>query len=199
MESSKKASFLGLKVMKYTFLTTIIAALTAMALFLLIQPTAEKVSVVKEATLQPNLLQTLLDIYPSNIFKAFVDNNVMGVVLIAFGLGISILSLEQEKRKPLSDFFSALFASFLKMASVIVLFLPLGIWAFIALFCKELQETGFAPYKALFLYFLCCCLSKPHTRPCRSTSPLKGPRLLTHKDLQRDARSYFSCLLFKVL
>lgn len=153
MESSKKASFLGLKVMKYTFLTTIIAALTAMALFLLIQPTAEKVSVLKQATLQPNLLQTLLDIYPSNIFKAFVDNNVMGVVLIAFGLGISILSLEQEKRKPLSDFFSALFASFLKMASVIVLFLPLGIWAFIAIFCKELQETGFAPYKSLFLYF----------------------------------------------
>ncbi|MBS0585611.1 MAG: cation:dicarboxylase symporter family transporter, partial [Verrucomicrobia bacterium] len=44
-------------------------------------------------------------------------------------------------------------ASFLKMASVIVLFLPLGIWAFIAIFCKELQETGFAPYKSLFLYF----------------------------------------------
>ncbi len=153
MESLKKASFLGLKVMKYTFLTTFVAALLALGLFLVIRPTPEVTAIASTEVTQASLLQTLLDIYPSNIIKAFAENNVMGVVLIAFALGISILSLEEEKKKPLSDFFGALFASFLKLASIIVHLLPLGIWAFITLFCKEIQETGLLVYKPLLLYF----------------------------------------------
>lgn len=154
MESLKKIQKMGTKVLKYTLITTIAASSIALALYLLVSPVRSVAMGTAEQIVQPSLLTTLLNIYPSNIVQAFVENNVMGIVLIAGALGIAILSLPEEQRKPVHHLFSGLFSAFLKIAGFMIKFLPIGVWAFMALFAREVATNGFEKYTPFLLYLV---------------------------------------------
>ena len=155
MESFKKVKNVGLKVFKYTLLTTLIAATIAFVLYLLISPATVGTNPSHLSGVeQPGLLNTLLNLYPSNIVQIFTESNVMGIVLVAFALGMSILSLKEEQRKPLHKLFSGLFAAFLKIAGWVIKLLPIGVWAFVTLFIENLSKGGISQYHSLFYYLI---------------------------------------------
>jgi len=74
------------------------------------------------------------------------------VLLLGSSLAISILFLPKEQKNLLHSIFQSLFEAFLQIAKGITYIIPLGIWAFITLFTKDIMLQGIEIYKSLFLY-----------------------------------------------
>lgn len=154
MESLKKLKTLGLRVLKYTLLTTIIAASIACLLYIILGSSVAQTAATSEIKETPKLLSTLLSLYPSNIFGVFIENNVFGIMLLAVSLGSAILVLPEDQKAPLHNLFKSLFAAFLKIASFVIRFLPLSIWAFVAIFVESLITHEAASYKPIATFVL---------------------------------------------
>ncbi len=145
MKSFGEMRLIGKKVLRYTLLTTIISAAIGLVLFLIIKPVTIfkdlPVGIVPEQT--KGYLSFLLAIIPSNLIEAFGDNkNVMSVVFVAFLISYAILSLEPEEKGVLQKSFNALFDVALKITNLVILVMPVGIWAFITLFVKEMSQNS---------------------------------------------------------
>lgn len=157
MESVSEIKFLGRKVIRYTLLTTVIAAIVALLLFIAIDPvngqTLELASSLKSDIDKTSYWTYLVKVVPSNIIQPFIDNHVVGVLFIAMMLSFAILSLPNDKRHVLHSFFSSLYAAIMKLTSWLVMLMPLAIWAFVALFVKDIKEG--LDIKSLALYLIC--------------------------------------------
>lgn len=143
------------KVFKYTLLTTIIAATVALVLFLLIHPT--KGQILREVTWDASSIQKtsyfkiITNMVPANFVGAFLHNNVIGIVLIAIFFGIASHKLPEENKIVLEKMFSALFKLFLKVTEMVTFVMPVGIWAFVTIFMKEMEQNS-TSFNSLFLY-----------------------------------------------
>ena len=134
---------LGLKVVKYTLLTTVISATIAAILFSLFMPQITAMSDVCEVLPQNmncTYLSHLLNLIPDNIIKPFAEQNVVGVLLVALFFGLGILGLKQEKRQYLHHFFGGIFDAIMVIISWVVLLMPLAVFAFVLEFVKEMQK-----------------------------------------------------------
>ena len=102
----------------YTF-TSAIAAIAGIGIFYLIQPGTEG-SFVSMITSQdtPNttisFLDTIIDIFPSNIVGSFYENNVLQILIMGLFMGVAA-NLIGEKGKVLQNFFEAMNDMFLAM------------------------------------------------------------------------------------
>lgn len=158
MKNFSEMKVIGRKVFSYTLATTLLAAAVALILFKLIDPakTSSLLNVVssEQSTQQTSYLTYLVAIVPSNIFKAFIDNNVIGIAFVAIFFSFAILSLPTEKKETLHNFFSSLFAAVLKMTGFIINLMPVGIWAFSTILVKELGQN-YDHFHGLILYLAC--------------------------------------------
>lgn len=165
MDSVDHIKVLGRKVLKYTLLTTLIAATVALALFILINPvqaivatefiTPDSISISPSGNnlSQPSYLSFFLQIIPSNIVQPFNENNVIGVLFLAVLLSFAIISLPNEHRTVLHSFFSSIYAAIIAITRWVVLLMPIAIWAFITLFMRDLQKG--LDVQSLVLYLVC--------------------------------------------
>ena len=157
MKSLDETKILGKKVLKYTISTTLIAATVALILYVVIQPVRSHVAVessVVSSVQQGSYASYLLNIVPSNIVQAFSEGNVIGIAFISMILGLAIVALPEDNRKFLHTLFSSLFSALLKITSVVITLIPIGIWAFTVLFIKNMHE-GSVHVKSLMLYIVC--------------------------------------------
>lgn len=112
----------------YTF-TSAIAAIAGIGIFYLIQPGTEG-SFVSMITSQdtPNtaisFLDTIIDIFPSNIVGSFYENNVLHILLMGLFMGVAA-NLIGEKGKVLQNFFEAMNDMFLEMVLLLAKLIPL--------------------------------------------------------------------------
>lgn len=112
----------------YTF-TSAIAAIAGIDIFNLIQPGTEG-SFVSMITSQdaPNttisFLDTIIDIFPSNIVGAFYENNVLQILIMGLFMGVAA-NLIDEKGKVLQNFFEAMNDMFLEMVMLLAKLIPL--------------------------------------------------------------------------
>lgn len=155
------ARILGKKVLIYTVFTTLIAASIALILYLFIFKTPNELLSRETATsaqlgnIKPSSYSDfILGIFPSNVFVALMQNNVIGVVLIAAALGFSTLFLEAKQKETLHSLFSSLFAASLKVVQFIVQLLPLVVLAFSVTLVKDIIKGNFA-LKQLMKYSIC--------------------------------------------
>lgn len=154
-KSLKEMQFLGRKVLKYTILTTLIAATTALIFYLTINPSTNlKMDGDLPVPIQPSFLGTLLQMFPTNFIEVFLENNVFGAALISAVMGISILSLPEKQRVHLHTLFSSLFQALLKVTSIIIRFIPIGIWAFTTLFLQQVVYD-YHSMTPLVYYIIC--------------------------------------------
>jgi Na+/H+-dicarboxylate symporter len=77
-------------------------------------------------------LQALVDIFPSNIFKAMGEAKMLQVICFALLVGICLLLIGEKKAKPLIDFFDSLNEVIMKMVDLIMLFAPYAVFALMA-------------------------------------------------------------------
>tara|TARA_B100000963_G_scaffold232145_1_gene202698 strand:+ start:7772 stop:9028 length:1257 start_codon:yes stop_codon:yes gene_type:complete len=74
-----------------------------------------------------SLYDTVIKIFPNNIFGAFVENNMLGIVFISVLFGIA-LNLTDELTNNLSKNFERLNIVFLKIVLIIMGFAPVGVF-----------------------------------------------------------------------
>lgn len=161
MESVSEIKSLGKKVIKYTLLTTIIAAAVALVLFVLIDPVRTHIQIdttgIASVSNQGSYFTYLIKSIPSNIVQPFSENHVIGVLFIAMMFSIAILSLPTHNRTVLHSFFSSMYAAIMKITTWIVAIMPIAIWAFITLFFKDFRQG--LEVKSLALYLACVILA----------------------------------------
>ncbi len=156
MKGMQEMKVLGRKVFKYTLVTTLLAALVALAFFLLLDPAQGAPLASSQTAPQAggSYLSFLLKIVPSNFLEAFLENNVMAIAFMAFILGIAALKLPKEHGEILHRTFLSFFKVVLKITEFAIALLPIAVWAFTALLVKELRQDQ-SQASSLFLYLSC--------------------------------------------
>ena len=151
---------LGGTVLKYTLMTTVLAATLALLLYLGIDPASSVAQLsVTEGSEVPvtGYWSYLLSVIPSNIIEPFHNNNVIGVLFLAVLLSSAIIGLNQDHKSLLHQFFESMFAAVMKMTSYILKLMPLAVWAFVTLFVHDLQNQDVL--QGLALYLICVLLA----------------------------------------
>ncbi|QRM90384.1 cation:dicarboxylase symporter family transporter [Lacinutrix sp. WUR7] len=77
-------------------------------------------------------LQSLVDIFPSNIFVSLGEAKMLQVIFFALFVGICLLLIDEKKAKPLINFFDSLNEVVMKMVDLIMLFAPYAVFALMA-------------------------------------------------------------------
>ncbi|MDG1761431.1 MAG: dicarboxylate/amino acid:cation symporter [Flavobacteriaceae bacterium] len=96
-------------------------------------------------------LQALVDLVPSNIFKATTDNrNMLQVIFFAVFFGIGLILIPEKKAKPVKEFFDAFNEVILKLIDLIMLAAPYGVFALLAALVVEAPSADL--FKALGMY-----------------------------------------------
>ena len=158
MDSLESAKHIGSRVVRYTILTTLLAATVAMALFLLIQPAAiPETSDIAPTTAGLQYTDYLIKMVPSNLIEPFLENQVIGVLILAVLLSLALLSIPGEQRKKLHDVFHALYAAVMHLCTALIRLIPFAIFGFITLFVVDLKKG--MEIERLGLYLLCVVLA----------------------------------------
>ena len=141
------------KTFSYTVFTSLLAALVGLGLYLLIQPgtldpnalanvsadTAAKVNAWAE---HPDTIYGhILNAIPNNLINPFLTGNVLPIVLISAGLGVTIavLSKTSENVKALRICLNGLQEVFFGMIRGLIWALPVGIVAFAAQLAAQMS------------------------------------------------------------
>ena len=151
---------LGGQVLKYTVLTTLIAATVALALYLTLNP-ANNLLVASSSAAPPEATGSywsyLIGVIPSSFVEPFYTHNVMGVLFLAILFSAAMMGLERDRRTTLHSFFDGMFAVIMKMTGLILKLMPLAVWAFVTQFMHDLQNQKIL--QDLALYLLCVLLA----------------------------------------
>lgn len=162
MNNLREAAYMVKKILKYTVLTTLIAASIALLLFYFINPTSTLTSIPGDESLssvvKTSYLHFLLNIIPSNPVVAVMENNVLGITFMAVILSIALLKIPHEKGAVVKSFFQSLFDALLKISSWIIHILPIGVFAFTIQFIRNIK-TDQKDLKLLLMYALCVILA----------------------------------------
>lgn len=130
----KKLGRIGGKTVAYYLLTTAFAVIIGLILANMFSVGAGFVlpSDVKaaEASKIPSVIDTLLNIIPTNPIKAAADGNMLQIIAFALILGSGIVVLG-DKGKPVFDFFDSLAEISYKITGGIMAFAPYAVFALI--------------------------------------------------------------------
>ena len=128
---------LGLKTLGYYLLTSLLAIVTGLFFVNIIHPgvgvhlgTPETVSGLNQAS--KSFGDTLLNIIPPNIFKAFANGNMLGIIVFAMFFGFFVTQTSGKYKTLMIDFFNAFFDIMMKITMFIIKFAPLGIFGLVA-------------------------------------------------------------------
>lgn len=117
------------------------------------QSDAAEKQIVAQKQKDAGPLQALVDLVPSNIFKATSDNgNMLQVIFFALFFGIGLILIPAEKAKAVKDFFDALNEVILKLIDLIMLVAPYGVFALLAALVVESPSLDL--FRALGMYAL---------------------------------------------
>ena len=122
------------------FLTTELVALSlGLGAIALLRPgdgmrLAEQVpeTVAETAGEAPSVADVLLDMIPTNVFRAFADGNMVQLVVLALMLGIATMALGDGPRARLATLFKDLAGLFRRLVHMILWIAPVGIGALVA-------------------------------------------------------------------
>tara|TARA_Y100001970_G_scaffold17203_1_gene19463 strand:- start:4150 stop:5412 length:1263 start_codon:yes stop_codon:yes gene_type:complete len=102
-----------------------------------------------------SLYGTVLKIFPNNIFGAFIENNMLGIVFISILFGVA-LNLTDDLTDGLSKSFERLNTVFLKIVLLIMSFAPIGVFCLMGSYvmAKGLNIFGDLAQYVLILIFV---------------------------------------------
>lgn len=160
-ETTAQLKIWGSAVLKYTLITTLLAACLGLSLFLVIDPVysvqALADGVPGALPVQGSYWEYLLASIPSNLITPFSEGNVVAILIVALLMSFAIMALPEAQKSELSRLFSNLFAAMLSLAKIILKFIPLAIWAFATEFMVDFNPGKELP--ALGLYLSCVVLA----------------------------------------
>lgn len=132
------------RTIKYTFSTTIVAAIISCLLYLFIQPSSVQVNLDAQsakATSSLGYLGYLANIIPTNLLSPFLEQQVMGVLFLSIIIGIAVRQIpDEESRNTLTHFFRGAHGMFLVITRWIIRIIPIGLFGFITSTVVQLQS-----------------------------------------------------------
>ncbi len=150
------------KVLKYTIVTTLIAASIGLLLFVIIKPATAANSLAVAPKGPENVIQTYLNflktIIPSNPIEAFSSGNVLSIAFLASILGIATLFIKDKEKESVKNFFNGIFKAILVISSAVIKLLPLGVFAFSIQLTHQVASNN-QDLSSLLGYALCVVLA----------------------------------------
>lgn len=144
----------GRKLFGFYVMTTALAIVVGLAIASLLEPgsgMALNESAEVNVPDNPGIASVLLNIVPDNIFTAFTELNLLGIIFIAIVFGIALLKLrESEAHAELGEHLykvvEALNEITLKVMAGVLQYVPIGVFAIVA---KTAGEQGMTTILAL--------------------------------------------------
>ncbi len=84
-----------------------------------------------EAQGMPSVLDTLIDMFPTNVVQSFANQNMLQIIVFSIFLGVALIMLE-ERGKHLADTFQSLADVMYKITVIVMEFSPIGVCALLA-------------------------------------------------------------------
>ena len=98
-----------------------------------------------------SFINVLLNMLPSNIFESLAKGDMIHVVLFATLIGV-VISLVQEKAKPVKDVVDSSYAIMTKVVDIVMQLTPIGVFCLMA---KTVVTAGYAVIFFFFFYAAC--------------------------------------------
>ena len=133
MDDVKKVGSIGWKTLVYYMGTTAVAIIIGLAVANLFKgafPILETADVTYEAK-SSNIMDTIVNIFPSNIWSSFVNANMLQVIVVAVALGAGIL-VTGEKAKPVVELLNSLNEVIMNIMLGVIKVTPIGVFCLMA-------------------------------------------------------------------
>lgn len=176
MDDMKKVGSVGWKTVAFFLCTTAIACVIGLVMANIFNaanlfPTlALEEGAVWEGKTSANFMNTLVDIFPSNMWTSFSTANMLQVIVIALFFGGSILAAG-EKAKLVRDFVDSAYAVIEKLMGFIISLSPIGVFTMMA---WVVATQGAAIVGSLALVLLCAYIAYAIHAICVYSVAAKG-------------------------
>jgi len=128
---------LTLKTFGYYILTSTLAILTGLLLVNVLKPgvganlgLAQKVEGINAT--KETFSDTLINIIPTNIFQAFIDNQMLSIIFFAILFGFFITKIDKKQSEFLTDIVNSVFEVMMKITMFVIKFTPFGVFGIVA-------------------------------------------------------------------
>ena len=129
MKDIKKVGSIGWKTIAYYMVTTLVAIVIGLAVANIFKgafPLLDTTGAEYTAN-SANFMDTIVNIFPSNLWSSLVNANMLQVIVIALLIGAAIL-LVGEKGQPAAQLFESLNEVFMKIMMFIIKCSPIGVF-----------------------------------------------------------------------
>ena len=133
----KKLRNIGVKVVGLYALTSALCVGLGLIMTNIINPgkgfdlTALSQSTDYEAQAMPSIIDTLIDMFPSNIFTSFTNTNMLQIIVFSVFLGVALIMMGKEGERLLAGVQSCANAMY-KITAIVMEFSPIGVCALLA-------------------------------------------------------------------
>ena len=155
---------IGAKVMGMYLLTTVAAVLISMGMSLLLRPGRfgfalrhgpDAAGVDINTDVDTSLLNTIINIVPSNFVKPFLEADTIQIIFLAVLCGIAVGSLG-EYTPVLKDFFEACNSLFLTITTMISRFIPAAVFCSVVLMLVQMGSDSVISLLGMIGTYLLC-------------------------------------------
>lgn len=173
----KTLSRIGVRTIAFYFVTTAFAVIIGLLVVNIIQPgkkisdnAKSQIEFVDQSFVEEKLqtkgkfdfIDFLVNIVPSNPFKAISNGEMLQIIFFAIFVGIGLTLLEEQKSRPIIIFFDGMSQIFIKMVKFVLWIAPFGVFALISVAVSEfgisiLSTLGYYMFTVvlgLFLHFI---------------------------------------------
>lgn len=150
---------LGLKTIIYYLTTSTLAILSGLFFVNIFKPGLNSslnnyTDIEELEIINTTFFDTLMNIVPENIFRSFVQQDMLAIIFFSILFGFFITSIEKKQQNILHNFFSAIYEVMMKMTLFIIQFTPLGVFGIIAATVAEHANSISSLLQGLGLYSL---------------------------------------------
>ncbi|HLR61353.1 MAG TPA: dicarboxylate/amino acid:cation symporter, partial [Lentibacillus sp.] len=158
----RKLGRLGGKTVAFYLITSMLAITLGIIAGKIFSPgSGIDVSLEGKETPEPNetegVVQTILNIVPTNPFEALSSGNILQIIFFALAIGIAI-TLVGEKAKPVQQFFDGFAEVMYKITGMVMAIVPIGVFGLLAPVVGEYGVDVLLPLIKLILAMLVGCI-----------------------------------------
>lgn len=156
----KKLSRLGGKTITYYLTTSLFAVSIGLLAGLVFSPgsgTNVKANASVEVTETEGVVQTLLNIIPTNPLESLASGDILQIIFFAIFIGIGII-IVGDKAAPVQQFFEGLAEIMYKITGIVMIIVPIGVFGLLAPIVGEFGLSVLLPLIKLIIAMLVACI-----------------------------------------
>ena len=152
MTDSKSMGRIAVKTFLYFIVTAVLAAVVGVIVTDVLRPgygthktevDAGEIMKTVESTESSTLMDKIVDIVPSNIFKAFSSGSILPIIFFSLLLGYFITKIHANRQATINNVFESFNDAIMALTNFIIRFAPIGIFAIVmVLVGKQASDIG---------------------------------------------------------